>query len=293
MTVDELSWFIVLAETEHMTDASVRLNITQPTLSRALTRWERQLGAPLFDRVNRRLRLNANGEILLAHARRCVEELTAAGDRIAALNDPDQGLIRLVFLHSAATWLVPNLLRRYRAEFPAVRFELRQAAGHEIPDTLHDHLADLAVTSPRPDSTDFAWHTLAREQLCLAVPRTHRLARRRTLALADADGEQFIALGPEFGLRRLADELCDAAGIEPEIAFESMEISSMEGLVGAGFGVAIVPSPRPDRAEPEVTYVPLRDGGAQRVIGLAWLKASALAPVAQRFVEFVVSGRWS
>jgi DNA-binding transcriptional LysR family regulator len=292
MTVDELSWFIVLAETQHMTEASVLLNITQPTLSRALSRWEHQMGVPLFDRVNRRLRLNANGEILLAHARRCVAELTAAGDRIRALNDPASGLIRLAFLHSAATWLVPDLLRHYRAEVPAVRFELWQAAGHEVLEALRDHLADLAVVSPRPDTTEFSWHTLAREQLCLAVPRAHPLARHRTLSLAEASGEPFIALQSGFWSRRQLDEMCEAAGIDPVIAFESTEIISMEGLVAAGLGVAMVPSPRQGRADPGVAYIPLRDGGAQRVIGLAWTKASPLSPVANRFAEFVVAGRW-
>ena len=293
VNVDELSWFIVLAETQHMTDASASLNITQPTLSRALARWEHELGAPLFDRVNRRLRLNANGEILLAHARRCVEELAAASDRIAARNDPGHGLIRLAFLHSAARWLVPDILRHYRSEVPGVRFELRQAAGYEILDALHDHLADIAVISPRPDKAEFAWHTLAREQLCLAVPRAHKLANRRTLSLVDVREEPFIALQPESGLRRQMDDLCRAAGIEPEIAFESTEIISMEGLVGAGLGVAIVPSPRPNRAEPEVAYISLRDAGVQRLIGLAWLKASPLPQAAKRFADFVVSGRWA
>lgn len=287
--MDELTWFIVLAETEHMTEASQRLTVTQPTLSRALARWEQRLGAPLFDRVNRRLRLNRNGEILLAHARRCVEELEAAADRIAALNDPGHGLVRLAFLHSAATWLVPDLLRRYRAEAPGVRFDLRQAAGHEILAALRDHHADLAVTSPRPDPADFAWHALAREQLCLAVPRAHRLARRRTIALAESGAEPFIALRPGFGLRRLMDDLCAAAGIAPAIAFESTEIPSMEGLVAAGFGVAIVPTPRPNRAEPELAYIPLRDADSHRVIGLTWLKAGQPSPVAVRFARFVTA----
>src|SRR5882757_11423187 len=63
VTVDELQWYVVLAETEHMTEAAARLNVAQPTLSRALARLERRLGTPLFDRVNRRLRLNRYGEV--------------------------------------------------------------------------------------------------------------------------------------------------------------------------------------------------------------------------------------
>jgi len=80
-TLDELEWFVALAETEHMTQAAERLSVAQPTLSRALGRLERQVGAPLFDRVNRRLRLNPSGEIMLEHARRSLAELAAAKER--------------------------------------------------------------------------------------------------------------------------------------------------------------------------------------------------------------------
>ncbi|MFE6551117.1 LysR substrate-binding domain-containing protein [Streptomyces sp. NPDC057746] len=87
---------------------------------------------------------------LLTHARRRAPELTAASERSTALNDPALGLARPAFLHSAATWLVPQVLKGYRAEAPAVRFELRQAAGHETLEVLQDQHADVAATGPRP-----------------------------------------------------------------------------------------------------------------------------------------------
>jgi DNA-binding transcriptional LysR family regulator len=68
--LEELHWFVILAETEHVTDAAALLGISQPTLSRALARFEEQAGTQLFDRINRRMRLNPYGEIMLEHARR-------------------------------------------------------------------------------------------------------------------------------------------------------------------------------------------------------------------------------
>ncbi|MGH3638048.1 MAG: LysR family transcriptional regulator, partial [Myxococcota bacterium] len=70
MHLEELQWFVVLAETEHVTDAAAELGISQPTLSRALARFEDQAGTQLFDRINRRLQLNPYGQIMLEHARR-------------------------------------------------------------------------------------------------------------------------------------------------------------------------------------------------------------------------------
>jgi DNA-binding transcriptional LysR family regulator len=291
VTVDELQWYVVLAETEHMTEAAAQLNVAQPTLSRALARLEHRLGTPLFDRVNRRLRLNQYGEILLEHARRCLTELNSASERITSMVDPDRGTVRLAFLHSVATWLVPELLRRYREEVPAVRFELRQAAGYEVLADLRSGHVDLAVTSPRPEG-DIGWYPLHREQLCLAVPRNHRLGARASCRLSAAAGEPFVALRPGFGMREISDELCALAGFVPQIAFESTEIPSMEGLVAAGLGVAITPKPREHRGTPEVSYLPLIDDGAHREIGLIWMHNRPQPPVTERFAQFVRARAW-
>lgn len=286
MHTDELGWFVVLAETEHVTEAAAELHISQPTLSRALARLEEQVGTPLFDRVNRRLRLNAYGAILLEHARRSIAEMRSATERIAALRDPDTGTVRLAFLHSQASWFVPDLLRRFRAEAPRVQFHLVQGAAHEIVDALAGGQVDLAITSPRPEG--YRWRGLYVERLCLAVPRSHRFAGRARIRLAEADGEPFVALAPGFGLRQLTDELCAEAGITPQIVFEAMEIPTMEGLVAAGFGVAVVPVPRPERAEPGAVYLPLAQPSAKRQLGLAWGTERPLPPAAARFADFVI-----
>lgn len=289
MDVDELAWFVVLAETEHVTDAAAELGISQPTLSRALARLESRIGAPLFDRVNRRLVLNSYGRILLEHARRSIAEIRSATERISALRDPETGLVRLAFLHSQAGGFVPDLLRRFRAEAPRVRFELFQGPAHAIVERLADGQADLAITSPRP--AGLPWRGLYVERLCLAVPRAHPFARRSRIRLSDAGAEPFVGLAPGFGLRQLTDELCVQAGIDPSVVFEAMEIPTMEGLVAAGFGVAVVPVPRAQRAEPGAAYIPLTEPAAKRQIGLTWSADREVPPSAERVIRFVMHNR--
>lgn len=286
MNLDELGWFVVLAENQHVTDAAAELGVSQPTLSRALARLEEQVGVALFDRVNRRLRLNGYGEIIRDHAIRAIAEMRSATERIAELRDPDTGTVRLAFLHSQASWFVPDLLRRFRVEAPKVQFGLFQGAAHEVVERLASGQADLAVTSPRPPG--YRWRGLYMERLCLAVPRGHRLAARARIRLADAKDEPFVALAPELGLRRLTDELCAQAGIDPHVVFEATEIPTMEGLVAAGFGVAVVPVPRPEHVEPGAVYLPLAQASAKRQLGLAWPAERPLPPAANRFAEFVI-----
>lgn len=286
MDLDELHWFVVLADTEHVTDAAAELGISQPTLSRALSRLEARVGAPLFDRVNRRLQLNSYGAILLEHARRSIDEIASATERIAALRDPDTGTVRLAFLHSQAGGFVPDLLRRFRAEAPQVQFELFQGATVDILDRIARGHMDLAITSPRP--AGYPWRVLYVERLCLAVPRDHRFAHRSRLRLADAGDEPFVGLRSGFGLRQLTDELCVEAGINPAVVFEAMEIPTVEGLVAAGFGVAVVPVPHADRADTGVTYIPLSEPTAKRQLGLTWHPDRELPPAAARLADFIM-----
>jgi len=288
--LEELRWFVVLAEAEHMTDAAAELGVSQPTLSRALGRLEAQVGAPLFDRINRRLHLNSYGQILVEHARRSIREIQSASDRIAALRDADSGTVRLAFLHSLASWFVPDLLRRFRSAAPQVQFALTQAASFEIDELLAGGQVDLAISAPRPQHAGFGWHQMHVERLCLAVPREHPFATRSQVGLAEAADEPFIALGDAFALRGLTNELWDAAGINPRVVFEATEIPTMEGLVAAGFGIAVVPLPQPLRGEPLAAYVSLSAPHASRPVGLASLPARSLPPAAERFAEFLKVG---
>jgi LysR family transcriptional activator of glutamate synthase operon len=284
MNLEELHWFVVLAETEHVTEAAAELQVSQPTLSRALARLERDAGAPLFDRVNRRLRLNAYGQIMLEHARRSIAEMRSAAERIAALRDPDTGRVRLAFLHSLANWYVPEQLRRFRESAPSIGFDLFQGPAHEITQRVLDGQADIAITAPRPELAGIVWRRLYVDQLCLAVPHGHRLAGRAKLRLSAAAGEPFIALGQQAGLRQLTDQLLADDGVDPDIVFEATEIPTVEGLVAAGFGVAVVPIPR-DGGTSKTVHVPLSNAGAKRDVGLAWDRNRTLPPPSQRFAD--------
>lgn len=320
--IEELRWFVTLAGTEHVTDAAALLHVSQPTLSRALGRIESGFGVPLFDRQGRRLRLNRYGRLVRDHAARALAELAAARDGIRALDDPDAGQVRLAFLHSFGPWLVPALLRGFRATAPGVRFVLSQDYHDAILAALHTGQADLALTSPRPTGAGTGWHGLGEEKLCLAVPPGHRFAGRARLRLAAAAGERFIMLSPTTELRRLTDDLCRRAGFSPRIAFESAELVTVRGLVAAGLGVAVSPLPVPPVPAPRVAatppapggapvavtvpphllstgpgplvpepggpvYVPLTDRQARRGIGLAWLASREQSPAVERFRRYV------
>lgn len=287
-TSDDLARFITLAETEHMTDAAAALRITQPTLSRTLARLEADIGAPLFDRRHGRLALNASGEIYLDHARRAHAELEAARAQIADLRSPSQGTIRLSFLHSFGVALVPRLVSGFREREPRVTFELSQFAAGTVTERVLADEADLAIVSPRPATSAVAFGLLAVQRLALAVPAGHPLAERASVHLSEAADADFITMHPEFGLRRILEERCAAAGFRPRIAFESSESFTVAGLVAAGLGVALLPVDEDPLWPPGLVLVPMSGPAPTREVGLIWRPDTALPRAVRAFRDYAL-----
>lgn len=286
--VDDLTlrWFLSLCETQNMRDSAARLGVPQPTMSRAIARLEHQVGIPLFDRHGRSLRLNRFGALLRDHAQRAVGELDLARRRLSDQLDPDQAVVRLGFLQSLGRWLVPRVVAGYRATAPATRFEMSQGLARELFAQLRDDALDAAVVTPPPATEpDLGWTQLEEQQLCLAVPPDHPLARRSRARVHDADGVPFVGFGPTTDLRHVIDDLLADAGAEPVVAFQSAEIDTMRGLVRAGLGLSILPRPpRPDEDDP--VYLPFVPRTTRR-LGLAWCATTTHTPAVDRFLSTV------
>jgi DNA-binding transcriptional LysR family regulator len=283
--VDEqtLRTFLALSDTENTRDAAALLRVNQSNVSRALARLEAELGAELFTRRGRRLELNRAGTAFRMDAVAIVERFELGRRHLRQLTGP-LGTIRLGFLQSAALWAVPRLVGNFRAVVPESRFELRQGFARDLFGWIASDALDVAfVTAPGPGTSGIGWRTLVEQRLTVAVPRTHRLAGRASLAPGDLDGEDFVAFSRTTELRPVIEELLLAAGAGVRIAFESSEIDTIRGLVGAGLGVAIIPEPsRMDAQDP--VYVPLVPRQS-RPLGLAWSTERALPESVSAFLD--------
>ncbi|MFI0448021.1 LysR family transcriptional regulator [Actinomadura sp. 6N118] len=295
MDLTTVRWFLMVAELGHVTNAAAELRVSQPGLSRAIARLEEELGIRLFDREGRGVRLSVYGRIFAEHARRLVAEQEAARRALAQAADPERGEVVLAFLHTQGVWLVPELLRGFRQRHPQVTVRLIQDRAVWLEEAVREGRADVAISSPQPETAELAWAPLITERLQLAVPADHRLAGRRRVRMAELAGEPFVGIKQGGGLRTILDELAARAGFRPEIAFEGEELQTVRGLVAAGLGVALV-SPQPPANEPNepqgqagVRHLAIADPGATRTIGLTWVEARTRPPVVEGFRRFVLS----
>lgn len=269
MLSDDLSWFLVLAASEHVGAAAAELRVPQSTLSRRLARLERRLGTTLFDRHGRSLSLNTRGAALQRRLRAAVNQLDLGEEEVRRLLDPETGLVRFDFMHSLGTWLAPRLIHGFVEDHPRADIRMHQGTGRDLIARLRDDEADVALCSPRPDGDDLSWLEVLRQPLALCVPADHRLAGRRRVRLADAVGEPFISTPAGFNSRDLLEEVAADERLAVRVTFESDELSTVAGLVVSGVGVALLPAGDPYLQLPGTVFIPLRTPRT-REVGLIW-----------------------
>ncbi|MGZ3496963.1 MAG: LysR family transcriptional regulator [Vulcanimicrobiaceae bacterium] len=289
MELQQLQYFAVLARTEHVTQAAEELSITQPSLSRAIARLERDLGVTLFEHHGRSIRLNRYGRAFLRNVERALSAIEEGRRELVDLSDKDAGVVAFGFAHALGTSVVPDLIAGFRREHPTARFQLAQNASHIILAELEAGEVDLALVSPMPAASDrVASLELTSEELFLVVPHDHRLAKRRTVRLCEVRDDPFVCLRKGYGLRALTDDFCAQAGFVPNTAFEGEEIATLRGLVAAGLGVALIPAPS-SSSEIDPPRLRVSEPFCRRSVGLMWIPGRYQPHIAQRFRAYIAS----
>ena len=286
MDTDALRWFQQVADGTTVTEVSDLVGVTQSGVSRALARLEAEIGTPLLRRSGRTLRMTHAGAVFKPHLDALLHHLDDGIAAVSQLTDPGTGTVVLAFQQSLGTWLVPDLVRSFRAGYPGAGFQLIVVRDELNSAALDGGNADLEIGSRRFPDVAVRTERLALEPLRLAVPREHRLAGQQRVRLAEAAGEPFIGLRPTSALRKLTDDLCEAAGFRADVVFEGDDLSNVRGFVAAGLGLAVVPAPRagsPEAAPGPVVHREIEDPGAVREICLTWSADRRLLPAAEEF----------
>lgn len=287
MEWQQLEYFKVTAELQHITLASQKLNLTQPALSRSIARLENELGVPLFDRQGRQIILNHYGKRFLEHVNIILLEYEEAKLEIQSMLNPEKGQVSLGFLHTLGESFIPELIRAFGLIHPGITFELHQNGTRALIDQLIRGEIDLCFSYPPENSNKIEWNYLWDEELQLVVPVNHPLADENLITLEMLKNETFITFKLGFGLRKITDDLLTKAGICPKIAFEGEEVHTICGLVAAGLGIAIVPKIKgPDRDNISILHI--NSPEFRRNIGILNRKDGYLSPSTRLFLDFVI-----
>lgn len=242
MELRQLQHFVAVAEEAHFTRAARRVNIVQSALSNSVRALEEELGAQLFVRTTRQVRLTAAGRVFLDKARHVLAAAREARDAVAAVAGLERGSLSIGTVQSLPAFLdLPALLSRFHAGFPGIEVRLCQGGTDQLLEKVRAGALDLAVLPLCHPPADIATRLIACEALVLVCPRGHRLTRRPEVTLADLADEPFVDFEPGWGTRGVVDCGFAEAGVERRLAFEVSDLDTLLALVERGLGVALVP----------------------------------------------------
>lgn len=281
-----LRGLIALDEVRHFSLAAERCHVTQSAFSQMIAKLEAEVGLRLVDRDRRRVSLTADGERLLASARRIVAELDEISADLRDRASMATGRVAVATSPAfAANWL-PQLIAQFRATYPGVRVELFDHLPPHCMELVRERQADFAIVSAPGPLIGLQYRVLLQESFVLACPAGHRLAARKRVDMGDLEGARLVryARSGTFG-QHLAYLM---RGIQVEDAMEVEHLPTVAGLVAAGLGVSVVPSIAVPFFDPaRVRLVPIASAGLDRPIHLVWQQARVLGPAAQAFVDMI------
>lgn len=281
MELSQLAAFRAVARLEHMTRAAEELDVTQPSLSRAISRLEREVGVPLFNRHGRGLRLNQFGAAFLSHVDQIFRELDAATGELRDMGGLEQGYVSLAA--GALHWL-PEVLQPFLTTYPEVRFRLAQRSFPEMTRLLEDGEIDFCILPAPALAPRTHWERLRTAPIFAVVPASHRLAGRIGVRLDELGGEEMILGKPGDVLREVMDGYFRQTGITPQVACEADEPGAVEDYVAAGLGVAFIPGlPTPTPRDGLTVWVPVTDPPCELTVGIAWNQDRYLSLAARAF----------
>lgn len=286
MDLVQLKYFQTLASLSSFTKASVELALSQPALSRSISRLEEEVGVPLFERKSRGVLLNRYGKIFLEHANRALWEITEAKQAIHNMVDPFHGTISLAFIQPLGSSFVPDLIGEFQKQEPGILFQLAQENTNEILSQIESAEIDVGFCTPQEPLENLSSFPLMTQELFLIVHRDHRLADREEVDLCEVANEPFVLYKPQTILHDVVEKFCQDAGFYPTKSFEAFEERTVAGLVGAKFGVALVPF-IPGLDKKKVSLIRVRNPHCLIAIQMAWRTQGYMSPAVARFKSYV------
>jgi LysR family transcriptional regulator, hydrogen peroxide-inducible genes activator len=275
MELHQLRYFCAVAETGSFSRAAEQSHVAQPSLSQQILKLENELGARLFDRLGRSVRLTELGKTFLPRARAVLRELEAAKGDVVEGRESIGGSVAVGVIPTVAPYFLPTPLTSFSRKFPQVRLTVVEEITPILLERLRNGTIDIAILALPVRGHEFETEALLTEPLFAALPKKHKLNSRASLSLKDLRAEPFLFLRDGHCFRDTALATCDRARLHPQIVFESGQFSSLLGMVGAGMGVSIVPEMAIEKKS-ECRYVRIADSQAIRTIGTAVLRGRSL-----------------
>ncbi|KAE8758504.1 LysR family transcriptional regulator [Paraburkholderia madseniana] len=288
MNLRHLQFFVILTDELNFSRAAERLHVAQPALSRQISLLEQRLGAQLFDRSGRPLRLTEAGHYFSAEARQLLASYERATLATREIGCGKRSWLGIGFTRSAMYSVLPTALKAFDRTHPDVELKLFEMLTEEQADALHEHRIHVGIGRQAQTAAGCSSLLLLRERVMIALSHDHPLAGNKAVRIAQLAQSPLVLYPkhPNARFSRFIESLYRDAGVTPRVAHHAYEIQTAIALAGGGLGVTFVGESVARHRRPDVVYRPLQGVGASRTTTLtASFRNDDLTPHLHAFLK--------
>jgi LysR family transcriptional regulator, benzoate and cis,cis-muconate-responsive activator of ben and cat genes len=285
MELWQLKYFLAVADELNYGRAAARLNVAQPSVTRAVQGLENELGVTLFLRDKRRVELTPAGRVFADEAGNLLAGLETSARQARRVERGEAGTLTIGFEGLSQFAFIPHAVQAFQARYPDVSIKLLEMSATEQAAALKDHRIELGFVVPPIDDPAIEVEVVGSESLVLAMPAAHRLAQRPMVKIAELAGERHIGSSTLCGVvnRPMTLALLGAAGPGQQVAQVS-DTQLRLCFVAAGLGLTLVPASAAELTLPGINYRPLQPP-VHVELAIARLKNARPDAALERFVE--------
>lgn len=270
--------------------AADALSYSQSAVSQAIATLEGEVGTALIERRRDGARPTPAGSALAAHVDGILAQIESAESEVAAIARGHGGHLRTASFPTAGSTLMPGAIAAFRASHPGVGVTLAEGEPEEIAPRLRAGEFDLVLLFEFEGvgerlSAGMRRYELRDDPLHLALPLDHPLAKRKRIELDDLREESWIQTSAQSPCAKHVVRSCHAAGFEPSVSFESDDYQTVQGLVAAGVGVALIPELALSTVREDITVRALHPASPVRKVFAATPRAAAATPAVATMVD--------
>ena len=288
MNLQQLQYFKVISQTKNFTTASNILSITQPALSKAISKLEEELDVQLFEREGRNIKITKYGEVFLKYAESALDYIEKGIEKIYDMKTNNDNIISIASTYCIGATFIPFLISNFINSHIQTRFNFNNQSTEEIFKDLKYERVDLGFfdSIEKIDKySEIETILVKKEEYVLIVPKNHHLANREEVELKELKDEYFIAYNDRNNEKKIS--YSELIGYTPKIAVEPTEATMLASLVAAGAGIAIILN-TPMINTNKLSIIKIKDYIGRKNIYMGWNRNSYYSKTIEEFKKYVI-----
>lgn len=290
MNIRDLKYLVAVAEHRHFGKAAEACFVSQPTLSTQLKKLEEELNVVIFERNNKQVMLTNAGKVLVEQAQRILLEVSELVQLAKLSADPMSGPYKIGIIPTLSPYLLPHVIGPLREAFCQCEFFLIEEKTEDCLKDLYEGKIDAAILALPVDDAHFEIAPLFEENFMLAMPKDHRLAKKKSVKSSDLNEETILLLEEGHCLRDQALEFCSDSSIQEKVGFRATSLETLRHMVAVGSGITLLPELAVKTNAVDngmLTVLPFQKPVPKREVAMIWRKFTARRSCSKAIADLI------